>query len=60
MFLDVEWSRVQGERAAKDGKPVSWENPLQELAHGETYYLNEEDTDKDEGNLKTGKYNKSE
>ena len=57
MFLDVEWSRVQGERAAKHGNTISWENPLQELAHRETYYLDEKDIDNDEGNLKNGKYN---
>ena len=60
MFLDIEWSRVQGERAAKHGNTISWENPLHELAHGETDYLDEKDADKDEGNLKDGKYkNKS-
>lgn len=57
MFLDVEWPRVQGERVAKDGNTISWENQRQELAHRETYYLDEKDTDKDEGNLKDGKYN---
>jgi hypothetical protein len=50
MFLDVEWSRVQGERAAKDGKTTSWESPRQELANRESYYLDGKDTDKDEGN----------
>lgn len=58
MLLDIEWSRVQGERAAKHGNTISRENPLQEFAHGETYYLDEKDTDDDEGNLKNGKYNK--
>lgn len=57
MFLYVEWSRIQGERAAKYGNTISWENPLQELADRESYYLDEKDTDKDEGNLKNGKYN---
>jgi hypothetical protein len=57
MFLDGEWSRVQGERAAKDGNAISRENPLQELAHRESYYLDEKNGDEDEGNLKNGKYN---
>ncbi len=56
MLLDVEWSRVQGERAAECGNTISWESPLQELAHRETYYLDEKDTDKDVGNLMNGKY----
>jgi hypothetical protein len=60
MFLDVEWPRVQGERAAKHGNTISWENPRQELADRESYYLDGKDTDKDVGNYKIGKYNKSE
>lgn len=59
MFLDIEWSRVQGKRAAKHGNTMSWENPRQELAHGETDYLDEKGADNDVGNLKIGKYNKS-
>jgi len=59
VFLDVEWPRVQGERAAKHGNTVSWEDPLQELAHRESYYLHEKDTDNDEGNLMNSKYDKS-
>jgi hypothetical protein len=60
MFLDVEWSRVQGERVAKRGNTISWEAPRQELAQRESYYLDEKDADDDKGHLMNGEYNQSE
>ena len=59
MFLDGEWPGVQGERVAERGYAISGESPRKELAHGESYDLNEKGTDNDIGNLMKGKYKKS-
>lgn len=50
MLLNVKRPGVQGERVAERGNTISWENPFQKPAHGQSYYLDEKDTDNDIGN----------